>query len=199
MNIRVCLRSRLLAEALRDYFQQHDTQHLIAVNEDTFPVLTSTDLFLTDGHKGCDTLRERHPEARFVLIDIGYSDEEVIFLLLMNHYDGIFSPEFNPALLDRALRAICDGQFWLEQKHLKGLIFDQRARNHAEIVNLTPQERRIIAMISKGMRNREIADQLCLCEQTIKSHVSKIFRKLKVSNRSQLVSLVMSNPTPSPH
>ena len=82
---------------------------------------------------------------------------------------------------------------------LKGLIFDHGAREHAQIAHLTPQERRIVGMISQGMRNREIADRLCLCEQTIKSHVSKIYRKLKVSNRSQLVRLVMSNPTPSVH
>jgi len=199
VNIRVCLRSRLLAEALRDLLLGLDEDHLVAVNDDAFPVITRTDLFLTDGSQEGDAIRDKHPEARFVLVDTGYSDEEVTFLLLSYHFDGIFSPEFNPALLNKALHAIHEGQFWLEQKHLKGLIFDHSAREQSQLAHLTPQERRIIGMISQGMRNRDIAERLCLCEQTIKSHVSKIYRKLKIANRSQLVRLVMSKPTPSPH
>lgn len=199
MNIRVCLHSRLFAEALRDKIAGCSSAYLIAVNDDPFPILTSTDLFLTDGSKRCLALREQHPEARFVLVDPGYEDEEVTFLLLAYHFDGVFSPDFDPALLDRALNAVFAGQFWLEQRHLKGLMLDQRTREHARLTHLTDKERRIVALISQGLRNREIADQLCLCEQTIKSNVSKIYRKLNISNRSQLVRLVLSAPAPSAH
>lgn len=199
MNIRLCLNSRLFAEALRDKIARCNSAYKIAVNDDPFPILTSTDLFLTDGSKHCLALREQHPEARFILVDPGYDDDEVTFLLLGYHFDGVFCPDFDPALLDRALKAVFEGQFWLEQRHLKGLMCAQRTREHAGLMHLTAKERRIVEMVSRGLRNREIADQLCLCEQTIKSNVSKIYRKLNISNRSQLVRLVLSAPAPSPH
>ncbi|HEX9024402.1 MAG TPA: LuxR C-terminal-related transcriptional regulator, partial [Geobacteraceae bacterium] len=56
---------------------------------------------------------------------------------------------------------------------------------------ISKKEREIIVLISQGLRNREIADKLCISEQTVKAHLSRIFRKTNVTSRSQLVPLAL--------
>jgi len=191
------MKSRLLASSLRDAIQRHDSSHVIAINDDTFPILTATDLFLGDGCSECLEMHRRFPAAKFVLVDPGYEDEQVIYLIRSYHFDGVLSPDFDPKLLGKALTTIHEGQLWLAQKHLKGLVESHAVSEHPHLEGLTDQERRIIELVVKGKRNREIADQLCLCEQTIKGHVSRIYRKLNVSNRAQLVRLAMNQAAPS--
>ena len=54
------------------------------------------------------------------------------------------------------------------------------------VKELSNQDKKIVALVCRGDKNREIADELCLNEITIKAHVSRIFRTLKVRNRPQL-------------
>lgn len=54
---------------------------------------------------------------------------------------------------------------------------------------LTPKQFRVLMMLADGKINREIADELCVTEATIKAHLTEIFRKLEVSNRTQAATL----------
>lgn len=56
---------------------------------------------------------------------------------------------------------------------------------------LTPREKEVLKMAAKGANNKEIADKLVLSEVTIKSHMNSIFKKLKVTNRTQAVLLAV--------
>ena len=60
----------------------------------------------------------------------------------------------------------------------------------AELV-LTPKEKEVLSLLAKGANNQEIAYQLCVQDVTIKTHLNNIFKKLKVSNRTQAVLLAM--------
>ncbi|MDJ0839906.1 MAG: LuxR C-terminal-related transcriptional regulator [Acidobacteriota bacterium] len=55
---------------------------------------------------------------------------------------------------------------------------------------ISKREREVVALICRGLTNKEIADHLCVSEQTIKDHNYRIYRKLGVSNRVQLTTLV---------
>lgn len=57
---------------------------------------------------------------------------------------------------------------------------------------LTPQEQRILRMVSKGLGNREIGERLSVCEKTVKYHVTNLFRKLNVRNRVE-AALVLAD------
>ena len=54
---------------------------------------------------------------------------------------------------------------------------------HKEIAELTRREREILACVANGLRNREIAEKLCISEQTVKTHLTRIFAKLDVNSR----------------
>jgi len=61
------------------------------------------------------------------------------------------------------------------------------------VKKLTAKESQIVELVVEGFKNREIASRLFLSEQTIKSHLGRIFRKLQVRNRSQLVSMIFKS------
>ena len=56
---------------------------------------------------------------------------------------------------------------------------------------LTPKEKEVLALVAKGSSNQEIADILCVRDVTVKTHLNSIFKKLKVTNRTQAVLLAM--------
>ncbi len=56
---------------------------------------------------------------------------------------------------------------------------------------LTPTERRVVALVCEGLTNPEIARRLSVSPRTIQGHLLKVFRKLKVSSRTQLVARVV--------
>ena len=56
--------------------------------------------------------------------------------------------------------------------------------------SLSPSERKVAALVAAGLRNGDIAQQLCRSRKTIESQVSSIFRKLDVANRTQLARLL---------
>jgi len=60
---------------------------------------------------------------------------------------------------------------------------------HEKILRLTPKQFRVLMMLVDGRINREIADELCVTEATIKAHLTEIFKKLEVSNRTQAATV----------
>ncbi len=56
--------------------------------------------------------------------------------------------------------------------------------------NLTLREKEIVQLISNGLRNKEVADQLHISTVTVKSHMTNVYRKLNVSNRTSMLSVI---------
>ncbi|MGK8523551.1 response regulator [Nocardia asteroides] len=98
--------------------------------------------------------------------------------------------------LVRAVRVVADGQALLAPTVTRRLIADVTRRRSAARVKpspqlsaLTPREREVLELIAKGMSNAEIAETLFVAEQTVKTHVSKVFSKLELRDRAQAVVL----------
>ncbi|WP_416061315.1 response regulator [Rhodococcus indonesiensis] len=97
--------------------------------------------------------------------------------------------------LVRAVRVVADGQALLAPTVTRRLIADvtrrrspRRGRDRALDV-LTPREREVLELIARGLSNQEIAAQLFVAEQTVKTHVGKVFGKLHLRDRAQAVVL----------
>lgn len=97
---------------------------------------------------------------------------------------GILPPSGDSDLLKKALRAVCDGELWLDRITLMKL-FSQMRRSASQ-ASLARREKEIMAHICQGYRNKEIAQKLNISEQTVKSHCNRIYKKLGVSDRLQL-------------
>ncbi|MEB3286109.1 MAG: response regulator transcription factor [Vampirovibrionales bacterium] len=72
---------------------------------------------------------------------------------------------------------------------------DQSGNSGLEL--LTSRENEILMLVSRGMSNKQIAEQLMICETTVKNHLAKIFNKLKVGNRTEAVYYMQKIISPS--
>lgn len=104
--------------------------------------------------------------------------------LIIRGVVGILPPSADSDLLKKALRAVCDGELWLDRLTLMKLLSHIK-RSHSQ-ANLAKREKEIMAHICQGYRNKEIAQKLKISEQTVKSHCNRIYKKLGVSDRLQL-------------
>ena len=150
------------------------------------------DIVLFNSAKNIETLQDKYPEAKFILMDTGLKEQEITYLLFYNKIDGVITPETDMDLFVKALNAVSNGQIWIDNKHLKCLLRNTDSMTASSTIkSFSRQDRRIVQLVAQGLKNREIANQLCLSEHTIKAHISRIFRKMNIKRRTQLVSLVM--------
>jgi DNA-binding NarL/FixJ family response regulator len=77
-----------------------------------------------------------------------------------------------------AIRAVVEGGTWLSRP-----VVEKLARLEREESLLTDREREVLELIAQGWENPEIAEELCLGEQTVRNYVSRIYSKLEVSTR----------------
>lgn len=100
--------------------------------------------------------------------------------------DYIVKPFILPNLLARIEALLRRSKWQVEDTPSLDISFAKE-----EIQPLTLKEKEILTKVTKGMSNQEIADELCVKDVTIKTHMNNIFKKLKVTNRTQAVLLAM--------
>lgn len=129
--------------------------------------------------------------SRFVLIDTSCGRENITGAIVDKGIKGVLPGEATPALLNRALLAVASGDVWLDKTNVRGLIRGlqgQRQRQRQQEWAFSTREKEVIALVVRGLRNREIAERLDISEPTVKTHLTKIFRKLGISSRPQLIT-----------
>ncbi|MHC1696751.1 MAG: response regulator transcription factor [Geobacteraceae bacterium] len=137
------------------------------------------------------------PEVKILLIDTGLQEEEILHLMRLHKLYGVLSRDSDLQQLKKAIEVINGGQIWINNERLKVLLHGMdNARPSPSVEKLTAKESQIVELVVEGFKNREIASRLFLSEQTIKSHLGRIFRKLQVRNRSQLVSMIFKSRPP---
>ncbi len=102
--------------------------------------------------------------------------------LLRQHYRGYLTPQHNTKTLKEALEAVRRGEIWADRKILTTVIDD------FETPHLTKKEDEILNLLTQGLSNRNIAIELGIVEGTVKMHISRIFTKMNVKKRSELIA-----------
>ena len=188
IKVLIAISNNILGEGLRKIIVEDRQVDAFIVGKDA--KIGKPDILLFDANQNLQNLQRSYPEAKPILIDTGLKDQEITYLLVGFKIRGIISPGANLELFRKALRVVNKGEIWIDQKHLKSLLQRSGALSeNGSLHSLSNQDKIIVELISQGRKNREIGEKLCLSEHTIKAHVSRIFKRLNVSNRAQLVSL----------
>lgn len=122
-----------------------------------------------------------------------FDADEYVFTALRVGASGFLLKDSPPEELVQAVRVVADGEALLSPKVTRALIADyasnpQRpATNSPLLGQLTEREREVMTRVARGRSNSEIADDLFLAEQTVKTHVSRILTKLDLRDRTQMV------------
>lgn len=166
-----------------------------AMNSKCQPDLIMLDLKLPDveGLSGFVRLRDKRPDVPIVVISAEVSDAQLSDLRSMG-CSGYVSKSATPAEFEAALRKVEQGEHvfpdWITDIQRAP---QPRAEAHdvmRRIADLTPQQTRILRLISDGKPNKQIAYELTLAEATVKAHVTALLRRLGVRNRTQAALLV---------
>ena len=139
------------------------------------------------------SLHLAHPGiAKILLLD--NSDRDIALNAFRSGVRGLFSFADAPfRLLCKCIQCVHQGQIWASNQHLEYLIETVTQVPSLRVVNsqgirlLTPREEQVVALVADGLSNRAIARELGLSEHTVKKYLFRIFDKLGVSTRVELV------------
>ncbi len=152
-------------------------------------MLVLLDLKMPDceGFAGLLALRSEFPAAPVVVVSA--TEDSATVQRAMAFGAAGFIPKSTPLVtMGSALRAILDGDSWapnLDELHAPAAI-------EAGIAALTPAQLKILIGLQRGSLNKQIAHEMGVTEATIKAHLTAIFRKLGVHNRTQAVIAAQS-------
>ncbi len=171
------------------------------------------DLVLLDNHlpgaKGVDAIpsfKESRPELRVMMLTVS-EDEEDLSRALQAGADGYLLKTSESDQLCDAIVKVSEGQSMISPQMMGKLVAALRgqgaparpaepastsAPNLHALDKLSPREREILQLISKGQSNKQIARELDIAETTVKIHVQHIFKKLDLSSRVQVAVLATS-------
>lgn len=158
---------------------------------------SETDLVLLDlampgvkGFSGLMYLRAQYPEIPVVVVSAN-EDPAAIRRCLEFGASGFIPKSLPVETIRDAVRTVLEGDVWTPPDLDLGDDSDgETADLVARLATLTPQQVRVLMMLSEGLLNKQIAYKLNVSEATIKAHVSAILQKLGVDSRTQAVIAV---------
>ncbi len=152
------------------------------------PDVAVLDVRLPDGNgiEVCRELRAAHPELRCMMLT-SFDDDEALLDAIVAGASGYVLKEVRAADIVTSVRRIAAGESLLDPHATARVI--ERLRNpppeDRRLASLSPQERRILALLAEGMTNRQIAREMYLAEKTVKNYVSNLLTKLGMSRRTE--------------
>lgn len=164
-----------------------ETTAALQQNDDIDLILLDLKMPGMSGSAGLSYLRAQYPSVPVVVVS-GTSDAGTIRRCLDFGASGFIPKTTEVETMREAIRTVLEGGMWTPRD------FDQTVKSSKEtsdlikrLSSLTPQQMRVLMMLSEGLLNKQIAYELSVSEATVKAHVSAILTKLGVESRTQAV------------
>ena len=139
------------------------------------------------GFSGLIYLRAQHPDVPVVIVSAN-EDPVVIRRAIEFGASGFIPKSLDSDRIGEAIRAVLAGDTWAPPDiELSASEDKETAETMRRLATLTPQQVRVLMMLSEGLLNKQIAYELSVSEATVKAHVSAILQKLGVESRTQAV------------
>lgn len=135
-----------------------------------------------DGVQATEAIRSQFPECR-VLVLTSFSDQSRIMAALNAGAEGYLLKDSDPDDIAAAIRSVHAGESPLDPKAARVLLESRRVRQ--ETVSLTDREREVLLLVTSGLANKQIGRRLGISERTVKAHLTNVFQRLGVSDRTQ--------------
>ena len=155
--------------------------HVLPLVKRTQPHVVMLDLRMpeVDGLVCLDQIKKRYPEIKVIVLSVS-SDRALIDNVLKRGASAYIVKSVNPVDLPAALRQAIEGTVF----SAIGLP-ESTTPGAAKAAGLTDRELAILAALARGLSNGQIGKELWIAEQTVKFHLTNVYRKLGVSNRTE--------------
>lgn len=157
------------------------------------PDVVLLDLRLPDGmgFEACRRILRQHPNMR-ILVLTSMDDAKLVDEAIRAGAHGYLLKEINAQTLIHSIHEVAAGKSVLDPSvtaRVLQLVKENSTGGESALDQLSPQEKRVLALIAEGRTNKEVAQALGLAEKTVKNYLSTIFEKLHVTRRSQAAVL----------
>ena len=152
-------------------------------------VLMDIRMPVMDGIQAILEIKKRWPNVRVIILTSFVYDGYVVEGLMAGA-DGYLLKDASPAALVSGVIAVAAGEQVMEPgvaRHVAEMLSKQSTERNRCYDGLTPRELQMLAMIARGQVAKEISHELRISEKTVRNHVSNIYRKLGIFDRSQAV------------
>jgi len=157
------------------------------------PDVVLLDIRLPDGtgFDACRKIIAQRPDTR-VLVLTSVADEQMVDDAIRAGAHGYLLKEVNGSALIQGIQDVAAGRSILDPAitaRVMALVRSNVPATRDVLDSLSPQERRVLALIAEGRTNKEVAMEMNLAEKTVKNYLSTVFEKLHVTRRSQAAAL----------
>jgi DNA-binding NarL/FixJ family response regulator len=148
-----------------------------------------------------EQIRTIYPTTHPVLLLDSYN-RDLIFEALRRGADGVICRDEPVESLCECIRIVNEGQVWVRSSELRQVLEKVEDKPTTPVLNacgerlLTSRQEEVVRLVSDGLSNREISQQLHLSEHTVKNYLHRIFDKLGLSTRVELILYILDRREP---
>ena len=161
-------------------------------------ILMDIEMPVMNGIKATEIIKSKYPQIKIVMITV-FDNDDNVFNAIKAGADGYLLKETKAEKIHEAIKETLSGGAVMSPSiALKTLqllknpkVFE--SSEATEIVELTTREIEVLEQLSKGLKNREIAENLFLSFFTVKKHIENIYRKLQAHNRIEMLQKAKQN------
>jgi DNA-binding NarL/FixJ family response regulator len=184
------------AEGFTVVGEAQDGRDAVAKALALLPDVVLTDIYMPgmDGLEAARRIKAALPSTKIVVLTVSEEDQK-LFDALKAGAHGYLLKNVEPEELFRTLRGVVRGEAFvtpsMAAKILEEFTRQVRPRKGTTLAGLSPREREVLELLTRGAVNKEIAAALKISENTVKNHLKNIMEKLHLENRVQVVAYAL--------
>lgn len=196
----------MIREGLKSLLELEGDIQIVAEAEDGVDCLEklkicTPDVLLLDinmprknGLEVLQTLKSSKSKIKVLVLTV-HNEVEYLMKAVDIGVDGYILKDSESAELKKAIFSIVEGENYIQPSLIPSLNSKmiEKNRDEGKIESLTKRELEVLKLLAVGMYNKEVAEKLNISERTVKNHVSNIFKKIEVTDRTQAAVFAIRN------
>ena len=196
----------MIREGLKSLLELEGDIQVVAEAEDGVDCLEklkicTPDVLLLDinmprknGLEVLQTLKSSKSKIKVLVLTV-HNEVEYLMKAVDIGVDGYILKDSESAELKKAIFSIVEGENYIQPSLIPSLNSKmiEKNRDEGKIESLTKRELEVLKLLAVGMYNKEVAEKLNISERTVKNHVSNIFKKIEVTDRTQAAVFAIRN------
>lgn len=147
-----------------------------------------------NGIEVLEEIKKKNIDVKVLILTV-HNETEYLLKAVDIGVDGYILKDSESAELKKAINAVMSGESYIQPSLIPALNsrLVSRDMDKDKIDSLTKRELEVLIQVANGMFNKEIATSLNISERTVKNHISNIFKKIDVSDRTQAAVFAIKN------